>query len=252
MCWQALASTIPYLQQNLWCMVGNGSAIELCSKFWTTPWDGARGAFLVYDIIDPDSKSWDWSRIQDIFPLTRLTRLDWRPGLLFLYQSEWFGILLSPASTLLWLGLLTSKRVPAGFKVNKVLLLYQTLRRHHLDIPDLYVFCNHEEDLVDHVFLHCPFSRVVSFGSPYCFRYDQIAFPSIRNWILHWCNRWHRNKVLFQDPWVATIHTISTLWLFRNKLVWAQSTVRPSPREVINYVNYLNFSSPSLLVDSLM
>lgn len=177
-------------------------------------------------------------------------------GLIFL-----FGLLLLLAPILLLRGFVSSKRIRCQNMVtiylflfshgrdfwrvkiqprrlllsriiHNVIHVFSVLRRHHLPVQGGCLFCDHEDETMDHVLLHCPYAKAIWFASRFGFLVNCGRFPSVRSWILYWCNRWRRDEAFVQDVWISVICTLNALWFFRNSCRWGRSRVQPSVSQV--------------------
>lgn len=116
--------------------------------------------------------------------------------------------------------------------IHNVIHVFSVLRRHHLPVQGGCLFCDHEDETMDHVLLHCPYAKAIWFASRFGFLVNCGRFPSVRSWILYWCNRWRRDEAFVQDVWISVICTLNALWFFRNSCRWGRSRVQPSVSQV--------------------
>lgn len=65
--WKGVVQAANLIRDHLRWKIGNGLRVDITSPAWTAPWDEASGWFRVADLIDPDSGSWHWSHIIDIY-----------------------------------------------------------------------------------------------------------------------------------------------------------------------------------------
>ena len=56
------------------------------------------------------------------------------------------------------------------------------LFRRQIIVSPKCVMCDQEDEMLDHLFLKCPFARALWFTSPQNIRFD--AIPSVRQWLI--------------------------------------------------------------------
>lgn len=64
-----------------------------------------------------------------------------------------------------WKGKLPYRVLVFGWRVlNDAIPTKEKLYRYHIGVGGLCLFCNDNDETIDHIMLHCPFSKAVWFG----------------------------------------------------------------------------------------
>lgn len=120
--WKGITQAASLVRDHIRWKIGNGRRVDITSPAWIAPWDGAPGWFQVSDIIDTDTGTWNWSRINDIYSVDAIDRIRFGPppdlALMFLHE-----LLLPLTPTLLQMGTVCSKRIRCQMRVTNCLSL---------------------------------------------------------------------------------------------------------------------------------
>lgn len=209
------------------------------------------------DLINEDSKNWNPLRLQEIYceveaarvsntfipASTRCDKLVWSKAHngnysvalgyktlldeahssnmhvgMFPFPWKDFWKIKLPMRILLFGWKLLHHAIPCG----------EILNRHHLPGNFLCSFCGGEPETLNHLFLHCHFSKAFWFGSPISLRVDDLLALGVVDWFASFC----RDALTMQDhrltmvPWILTGFDI--IWQARNNCVWKGMRADPS------------------------
>ena len=102
------------------------------------------------------------------------------------------------------------------------------LRRRIAFISPLCPFCHTKEESLEHLFLHCPMTRAIWFGTDLTLRVEEIRTTSIKYWIRDWL----ANHALTQQDalWFygQLVCTLWCTWLYRNEVIFNGQSANPT------------------------
>lgn len=259
--WKGLAQNLDLIRSQLWWKINLGNNVNITSPFWWRPsLPTSTPNLTVSHFLDITKATWKTDELASLYSsevLSQITRIPfslssindqlmWKPASdghytvskgyqLLLHRHEALSSSTNIISSLDWHWLWKIDLPPKFIiflwrPVHSAIPAAAVLRQHHIDSHQPCLFCNDPDESLTHLFIYCPFSHAVWFGSSRSLLSTSVV-TNFSDWLvsflLHFKNG--GDSTLYHCKLFIII--LYFIWEAHNKLL--HEAILPSPSQVI-------------------